>query len=81
MGAGIFVLANVLFTIMALKTGTGFGFVDTHIVPNGQIPGGPAATIYHNGFWSDAWKIVAMFVIDAGVIAFWYHLLSKLKSI
>ena len=80
-GAGIFILANVIFTIQAIKLGTGFGLGDTRLVPNGRIPGGPAATIYHNGFWSDTWKIAALVAVDAGLIAFWYRLLSKLKSI
>jgi hypothetical protein len=79
-GAGIFVVANVIFTIQALKLGTGTGIGDTRLVPDGRIPGGPAATIYHNGFWSDAGKIATLVAVDAGLIAFWYSLLSKLKS-
>jgi hypothetical protein len=80
-GAAILVISNVIFTIQAIKLGTGSGLGDTHLVPNGQIPGGPAATIYHNGFWSDTWQIAVMVAVDAGAIAFWYALLNKLKSI
>lgn len=80
-GAGIFVVANVIFTIQAVRLGTGFGLGDTRLVPNGQIPGGPAAMLYHNGFWSDAWKIAALIATDAGLIMFWYRLLSKIKSV
>jgi hypothetical protein len=80
-GAAILVVSNVIFTIQAVKTGTGSGFGDTRLVPNGQIPGGPATTTYHNGLWSDTWQIAVMVAVDAGLIAFWYSLLSKLKSI
>ena len=80
-GAGILVVSNVIFTIQAVKFGTGSGLGDTHLVPGGRIPGGAAATIYHNGPWSDAWQIAVMVAVDTGLIAFWYAPLSKLKSI
>jgi hypothetical protein len=80
-GAGILVLANVIFTIQAVRLGTGSGLGDTHLVPDGRIPGGSTETIYHNGFWHDAGQIALMVAVDAGLITFWYTLLSKLKSI
>ena len=79
--AAILVVSNVIFVIEAAHTGGGLGFGDTALVPNGQIPGGPAATIYHNGFWADAWKIAMLVVVDVGLLAFWYAVLRRLKSI
>jgi len=77
---GVFVLANIVYAIQGYHLGTG-GIGNSHLVPGGQIANGPRATIYHNGFWADTWKIALFVVVDAGLILFWYRLISKIKSV
>jgi hypothetical protein len=77
---GMFVVANIIYAIQGYHLGTG-GIGNSHVVEGGQIVDGPRATIYHNGFWSDTWKIVLLVVVDAGLILFWYRLISKIKSV
>jgi hypothetical protein len=78
--AAIFFGSNLVFVIQGIKSGTGIGWWHSHVVESGRIPGGPAERLYHNGPWADLAHVVLLVTLDGGLIALWYRLLSRLRS-
>ncbi len=75
---GIWVGVNILWMVLALRTGTGLWWGNSATVPHGDAPGLPAAVHHDDGMLTDSARLAVFAAADVAILWFWFWLMDLL---
>ena len=75
---GIWVGVNVLWLVLALRSGTGLWWGDSRTVAHGDAPGLPQAVHHDDGLVADSIRLAIFVAADVAILGFWFWLMDLL---